>query len=123
MKTSEMAFCGIDCSGCNLRFAHCDPAAAQELVGWFRERGWIAPHEGAAEIMKKAPFCTGCRNPDEPHFCGSCRMRVCCTEKEIQHCGNCPSFPCMQYIEWTVDTPHHLEAMERLKSLKSGSGE
>jgi len=55
MNLPDMAPCGISCKGCNLRYADRDPAAAEALVGWFRERGWIQPHEGAEEIMKRRP--------------------------------------------------------------------
>jgi len=123
MARSETAFCGIGCGSCNLRLAHKNREAAQALVGWFRQRGWIQPHEGAAEIMEKAPFCTGCRCEDEPHFGQTCHMRLCCGTKGFDHCGQCPDFPCTPYMEWTADTPHHQAAMERLISLKSGSCE
>lgn len=123
MNRKELAFCGLDCSGCNLRLAHENHEAAQALVCWFRQRGWIAPHEGAAEIMKKAPFCTGCRCEAEPHFGKTCHMRLCCAENGFDHCGKCPDFPCTSYMEWTADTPHHQGAMELLFSLKSISDE
>ena len=117
MNLPDMAPCGISCKGCNLRYDDRDPAAAEALVGWFRERGWIQPHEGAEEIMKKAPFCTGCRSDEGPHFCGGCVMRTCCAEKGLEHCGQCSDFPCEPYAEWTVDTPHHQAAMDVLLSL------
>ena len=121
MDKQELAFCGLDCSICNLRRAAHDRTAAEALVDWFRQRGWIAPHEGADEIMEKAPFYTGCRSSEGPHFCGGCTMRSCCEEKKLNHCGECPAFPCKPYAEWTEGLAHHQAAMEQLLSLQSVS--
>ena len=78
MASSDVSPCGLNCHECNLQNAGHDWGAAESLVGWFRQRGWIQPHEDADEIMKKAPFCTGCRSSEGPHFCGSCAMKNCC---------------------------------------------
>ena len=29
-------------------------------------------------------------------------------------CSACPYFPCVHYLDWTLDTPHHQEAMATL---------
>ena len=121
MLPSEMAPCGISCGNCNLHCAGQERTAAESLIGWFRERGWIQPHEGADEIMEKAPFCAGCRSSEGLHFCSGCVINSCCAEKKLRHCGECPGFPCKAYAEWTIGLPHHQAAMEHLMSLRSVS--
>lgn len=38
--------------------------------------------------------CNGCINMDKPFWGGECGVKTCCEEKKINHCGECPEFPC-----------------------------
>lgn len=123
-----MAACGIDCNECGsykVTMKH-DMKAAEGLADWYRAQGWIGIDEGAEAVIKKNPLCKGCWNATDDCFfkCGchySRDFRICCTEKQINHCGECCDFPCEQYIEFVGDLEHHKNAMKYLLSLKSKS--
>ena len=123
MAIKHPAPCGLDCSGCNLYNAEEDLSAAAALVDWFRARGWIGPQDGAEAVQSKAPFCMGCRAKQGPCWCGDCALRACCAGRGHADCGDCPDFPCGQYREWTVDTPHHQAAMELLLTRRTKEAE
>lgn len=121
MEKLRMAACGIDCNACDSYKATMrqDWKAAEDLVAWYRQRGWIGEDEGAEAVLKKAPLCRGCWNPSDDCFfkCGchpSRDFRVCCAEKRISHCGECADFPCEPYMEFVGDLDHHKKAMEQL---------
>ena len=114
MKENRPAPCGLDCAGCSLFNAGHDRMAAAALVEWFRARGWIGPQDGPEAVQRKTPLCMGCHAETGPCWCGDCTLRACCDEKGLRDCGDCVDFPCGLYRAWTVDTPHHQAAMERL---------
>ena len=93
------------------------------MAGWFRGQGWIDEYEGAEAVMKKAPLCKGCWNITNDCFwscgCGSRDFRICCIEKQINHCGECDDYPCEQYKEWVGWHESHEKAMEYLLSLRA----
>jgi len=120
MNQVKMAACGIDCSECaqyKVTAEH-DLAAAESLVGWFRSEGWIGEYDGAESIMEKAPLCNGCWDKTGVCFCDDCGLRICCVEKELEHCGECSDFPCEEYVDWVGGYEHHKRAMKYLKALK-----
>jgi hypothetical protein len=49
---------------------------------------------------------------------GSIDFRVCCKEKQVNHCGECDDFPCEPYTEWVGANPTHKKAFEHLSSLR-----
>lgn len=119
MNEMKLAACGIDCNECNLYKAEHDMKAAEALVEWFRSREWIGKDENAEAVMKNAPFCKGCWNKTDVHWCDkNCNLLTCCEEKLLNHCGECGDFPCEKYKKWTIDVDHHKSAMEYLLSLK-----
>ncbi|MDF2656896.1 MAG: uncharacterized protein K0R19_3370 [Bacillota bacterium] len=125
MEKLKLAACGMDCVECGSYKAtmHHDIKAAEGLVEWYRGQGWIGENEGAEAVMKKNPLCKGCWNTTNDCFfkCGchpSRDFRICCTEKQIDHCGDCSDFPCEPYMEFVGDLEHHKKAMEYLLSLK-----
>ena len=124
MEKLRLAPCGIDCAECGsykVTMEH-DLESAETLVDWYRANGWIEDSEGAEAVMKKAPLCRGCWNLSDDCFfkcsCGSRDFRVCCTEKQINHCGECRDFPCEDYMNFVGDLEHHKKAMEHLISLQ-----
>lgn len=127
MATSKLAACGVDCNKCSQYKVTMeqDLKAAESLVGWFRSQGWIGENEGAEAVMKKAPLCKGCWDITDDCFwscgCGNRDFRICCKEKQINHCGECVEFPCDDYKNWVDGLEHHEKAMEYLLSLKSNT--
>ena len=119
MNKLKTAACGINCNECNLYNAGHDMKAAESLVEWFKERGWIETNENAEAVKKMAPFCSGCWEKSDVHWCGDCDLRMCCEKKELNNCGDCSDFPCEKYKAWANNVDHHKKAMEYLLSLKT----
>ena len=120
MDKLKLAACGVDCNGCGTRNKEHDIKAAEMLVKWYREQGWIGQDEGAEAVQKTGPSCTVCWAEEiENNFCSNCSIRACCVEKGIDHCGDCSVFPCDRYIKWIDNLDHHKKAMEYLLVLKA----
>ena len=124
MEKLRLAACGIDCSECasyKVTINH-DLQAAESLVEWYKEQGWVRENEGVDAVMKKAPICKGCWNITDDCFwkcgCGSLDFRICCTERSINHCGECYDFPCESYKQWATWHESHKEAMQCFLSLR-----
>ena len=124
MNNLRMAACGIDCSECaqyKVTMKN-DMKEAELLVDWFKSQGWIRENDGAEAVVKKAPLCKGCWNITDDCFwkcgCGSIDFRICCNEKQINHCGDCVEFPCENYEKWSDRHESHKKAKEHLISLK-----
>lgn len=43
---------------------------------------------------KEQVHCTGCTKMKAPFWGGVCGVKACCEEKGLNHCGECPGFPC-----------------------------
>ena len=125
MPVTKMAACGIDCNECALYKVtkENDLKAAKALVPWFRSQGWIGEKEDIEAVMKKVPLCNGCWDITDDCFwscgCGSIDFRICCEERQINHCGKCDNFPCDHYIKWVDWGEHHKKSMEHLLSIKT----
>jgi hypothetical protein len=124
MNKLKLAACGVDCGDCAQYKVTMeqDMKAAEALAPWFKSQGWIGEDENAEAVMKKAPLCRGCWDKTAVFWglsgsCGQCILRACCEEKQINHCGECGSFPCSAYMDWVADLDHHKKALEYLLSL------
>jgi hypothetical protein len=122
-RETSVVPCGIDCAGCNLFRAPTDENAAQSLVAWFRQQGWLKDGEGARAVMGRGPYCHGCRGDRSVQWSGDCKIRKCCTdERQLQSCSACPDFPCAALNAWAQNGAHHAKALERLRSMRSVRG-
>jgi hypothetical protein len=128
MSKLKMAACGVDCIECGQYkvTTEYDLKAAESLVEWFRSQGWIGKNENAEAVIKKAPLCKGCWDITDVFWhlsgsCGNCGFRICCEEKQLNHCGECGEYPCEKYSGWVDIHETHKKAMEHLLSLKQTS--
>lgn len=46
--------------------------------------------------------CKGCVNIDKP-FWGECKVKICCEEKNLEHCGLCSDFSCQLLKSFAYD--------------------
>ncbi len=62
METEErmIAACGLDCGRCEIRRAPFDEEAAESVVAWYREQGWLQEDEGMEVVLEKNMYCKGC---------------------------------------------------------------
>lgn len=114
MAGLSLACCGLDCSTCDIYQAAGDPAKAARLAQAFID-------EGRAGARPDWFRCQGCRGPREPHWDADCWILACCTERGIDHCAQCPAFPCDRLEAWGRGMSHHGAAVHRLKQLGRGA--
>jgi hypothetical protein len=118
-STRLIAVCGLDCTGCPLLNATTDESAAQDLVGWFKQEGWLKEHEGTAELMAQGPYCRGCRGDRSIHWSADCWILKCCVDdKGLEFCYECGSFPCQRLIDWAKQNEHYSQALNRLLRMR-----
>jgi hypothetical protein len=114
-----IAACGLDCSGCNLFCAVTDERAAQSLVSWFRQEGWLKPDEGGREIMCRGPYCKGCHGDRSVQWSGDCWIRKCCVDdRKLRFCSDCSEFPCEMLAQWSKTAAKYTTAFNRLLSMR-----
>lgn len=84
-----MAFCGLMCTECSIYKATLknDPEYRHQIALAFST---------PELILKEADInCSGCTTNGCLYIgCHDCAVRKCAVEKNIAHCGQCPSFPC-----------------------------
>jgi hypothetical protein len=82
-----IAVCGLDCSVCDIRRVPSDAAAAQRVVAWFRDQGWLAQDEGVTAIIQRSMYCKGCRDDRSVHWSPECWILGPCTGR--RNAGSC----------------------------------
>lgn len=74
-------------------------------------------------------YCGKC--PHYPDKCGGCtpqtkaecRFVICCTARDLEHCGYCPEFPCESLSEFCPDDRpgcppgYHIENLRRRMAI------
>lgn len=51
--------------------------------------------------------CKGCIATQGHPFHGECPVAVCCQEKGLVHCGQCPEIPCVLLADYSCCDPVH----------------
>lgn len=116
-----IAVCGLDCSVCDIRRVPIDSAAAQRVVSWFRDQGWLAQDEGVNEIIQRSMYCKGCRGDRFVHWSPDCWILRCCVdEKGLDFCSECEEFPCLRLREW-ARSGKYAQALQRLYAMREGA--
>jgi len=113
-----LAACGLDCGPCPIRRIPFDAEAADKMVAWFKQMGWLKEAEGVAEAIEKKMYCNGCQGDRSAHWSGNCQIMLCCVdEKHKQHCGQCAELMSCDKLEAFAsdEHEHHKEAVERLR--------
>lgn len=52
---------------------------------------------------REETHCMGCISIDKPFWGDRCPVKSCCEEKQLQHCGECPQFPCPLLNQFAYD--------------------
>ena len=118
----QIAVCGLDCGSCEILRVQADPEAAKSVADWFRKMGWIGEGEGIEDVVKKAPYCLGCRGDRSVHWSPDCWILKCCVDdKGLDHCSECDEFPCEKLSEWSKKNEGYSRAFERLKRMRNES--
>ena len=118
-KEEIIAVCGLDCGPCDIRRAPNEPDAAQRIVAWFKEKGWLKENEGIAEVIERGMYCKGCRGDRSVHWSPDCWILKCCVDdKGHMFCYECSEFPCERLSERARENDHYGQALNRLKKMK-----
>ena len=56
---------------------------------------------------KDAYSCGGCIDTQGHPFHGECPVAVCCQQKGLVHCGQCPDIPCALLRQYSIEDPEH----------------
>ena len=122
MATFKLASCGIDCNACALYkiTMHQDAPSAEKMIPVLREEGLIGADAGIDAVFALGALCRGCW-AGEGVACDlpSC-PRLCCAEKQLDHCGACAEFPCRRYDDWVDGREHRGRAKQFLLDLRAG---
>jgi len=117
--TNEIAVCGLECGACDIRRVPFDAEAAQRVVAWFRQMGWLAQDEGVPEILERSMYCKGCHGDRSVHWSADCAILACCVdERGLEFCSECETFPCARLTERARDNARYAQALERLSQMR-----
>jgi len=114
-----IAVCGLDCTDCDIRRVPTDADAAQRMVWWFRDMGWLKQDEGVAEIIERSMYCQCCHGDRSVHWSADCAILTCCVDKKgLEFCYECDDFVCERLNDWAQRDPKYTEALQRLQSMR-----
>ena len=114
-----IAACGLDCGTCEIRLLPEDEQAADSAVAWYRGQGWLKEAEGVAEAIARKMYCRGCHGDRSIHWSADCWILHCCVDdKGLQHCSECPEFPCPRLVEWSRQNDGYARALQRLQAMR-----
>ncbi len=91
----ELSMCGYRCDLCKAHSKRVRQVDEREELSriWQKYYGFLIPPENIV--------CDGCRC-EEPGACrldAGCPVRPCVLDKGLNHCGECPQYPCAKFEE------------------------
>lgn len=118
MNKKWMAACGLNCEPCEIRLAPFDTTAAEVVIEWFKNQGWLAESESMPEVIERKLFCTGCLGSRETHWSADCWFLACCVDQHgLESCSQCTDFPCDRLVAWSQEDKAYQQALENLRNL------
>jgi len=115
---AEIAVCGLDCGACDIRQAPFDPAAAERIVAWFRERKWLSEEDGIDAVLERSMYCRGCHGDRTVHWSPECPILTCCVDEQgLEFCSQCETFPCERLTERAQGNERYARALQRLQQM------
>ena len=113
-----ISFCGMDCEHCDAFVATKTCDSRLKLVVAQRWSKIYGRKIKAEEVHCGGCTCVGTHGI----YCDSmCRVKPCCREKGLAHCGLCNTFPCEKIQEIFVFDPR-AEGRIRAAMEESGKG-
>jgi hypothetical protein len=114
-----IAACGLGCGTCDIRLVPFDDAAAERIVAWFLDMGWLEEGEGKDDILERRMYCQGCHGDRSLHWDAECWILKCCVDdRGHQHCSQCAVFPCEKLEDWAGENDGYRKALQRLRRMK-----
>jgi uncharacterized CHY-type Zn-finger protein len=113
-KNTKLAFCGIDCAGCDAYIA--TQTNNQELKEKTLET-WKKQFN--AEMTLDAVTCDGCVSGGcHGGYTGECPIRACGMAKGIANCGLCPEYSCEKLDAFVAHIPGGRERLDAARANK-----
>jgi hypothetical protein len=106
------ATCGLYCGACPIR-----QAGQRGDLALLKQIAEVLTVQQGQPIEAKDLACEGCLSSDVVAIvCRSCELRACALKRGVQHCSQCPDFPCQPLVDFSKDGfPHHGEALENIR--------
>jgi len=106
-----IAYCGIVCTDCDAFVAtqEDDDAKRRKLAeSWSKEFGH--------EIKPEEINCDGCLDTAGRHigYCGTCEVRKCGMEKEVENCAYCIDYKCEKLDKFHEQAPKAKGTLEEI---------
>lgn len=101
-------YCGLYCGACSILKAY-QSGVADPFACMFRD-------ELGLELQ-----CHGCKSDRVFGNCAKCTIRPCAAEKGVEHCYECPSYPCQIYASMHLvldKLPHWSTAASNVDMIK-----
>ena len=117
LKPEDVAYCGVDCMGCDVRKATVDgdqEALKRAHTSWEKT---AQKHWGMKTLDPAILTCKGCRTEGQDIFkgCRHCPIRRCCLKRGLASCGLCPEWrDCERLVEVFTDEPRARENLARI---------
>lgn len=116
--SSWIAACGLDCETCPIRLLPFDEEAAERVIGWYQEEGWLEEDEGVSEALERGMCCQGCHGDRDLHWSPDCWILLCCVdEKDLNNCSECEEFPCDRLVDWSQEREAYQKAFAHLQEM------
>ena len=97
MEYEQLCFCGHDCARCVTRLATVcgDNTLREQARQFYRDSLGL-------DIPLADLHCLGGRSNDVMSLCRDCPFAVCCRQRGLQHCTDCPDHPCPPLRDYTA---------------------
>ncbi len=106
-----IAYCGLDCSGCDAYLATRENSIAKKQE---TAQKWSKMYQH--DIKPEQINCDGCKSAGTKFFhCSNCDIRQCCDSKAIEHCAACENYICDTLAGFIKLAPEAGLALEKLR--------
>ncbi len=86
----HIAYCGLDCSGCDVYQA--TKLDSEDLRQQYAAKVF---EQFKIEVQPSTVNCHGCRDArPKTGFCAYCEVRKCAIDRELENCASCPDYGC-----------------------------
>jgi len=100
------AACGLFCPACTL------------FIGTAEDPARLAKLAARRNMPVENLQCEGCRAERRGFYCRQCKMIACTTEKGLDFCYECESYPCEELKEFQAQMPHRIELWDSLARIQ-----
>ena len=107
MNEAMIAYCGLNCSTCQIYLASIEEDIIHKTSKKERISKGITKSLSAIFQAKDTPVCNGCKTENGRlcYSCKSCKIRECAKAKEINSCADCTEYACKKLDDFFKHNP------------------